>query len=71
MIDQMAGAGIVGEYKGSQAREVMMTLDQWDALQKQVADDLSAGYEADQMEGGMSNTDRGWIDEEAESPSYA
>jgi S-DNA-T family DNA segregation ATPase FtsK/SpoIIIE len=50
LIEQMAEAGIVGDYKGSQAREVNMTLDEWDALQKQVAADMQAGYEADQEE---------------------
>ncbi len=35
LIDQMALAGIVGDYKGSQAREVVMTLDQWDAIRAQ------------------------------------
>ncbi len=47
LIDQMAAAGIVGDYKGSQAREVTMTLEDWDALRSQVADDLTQGYEAD------------------------
>jgi S-DNA-T family DNA segregation ATPase FtsK/SpoIIIE len=32
LIDQMAAAGIVGEYKGSQAREVRMTPQQWESL---------------------------------------
>lgn len=31
LIDQMAEAGIVGAYKGSQAREVIMTLDEYEA----------------------------------------
>jgi S-DNA-T family DNA segregation ATPase FtsK/SpoIIIE len=48
LIDQMAEAGIVGEYKGSQAREVVMTLEEWEAVKAQVAADLAAGYEADQ-----------------------
>jgi len=34
LIDQMAAAGIVGVYKGSQAREVVMTLEQWEQVQK-------------------------------------
>jgi S-DNA-T family DNA segregation ATPase FtsK/SpoIIIE len=50
LIDQMAEAGIVGDYKGSQAREVLMTLDEWDELQEQVQADLSDNYEADQPE---------------------
>jgi len=35
LIDQMYEAGIVGEYKGSQAREVIITKDEWDALRRQ------------------------------------
>ncbi len=30
LIDLMADDGIVGEYKGSQAREVFLTLEEWD-----------------------------------------
>ncbi len=48
LIDQMSDAGIVGEYKGSQAREVAMTLGQWEKLQAQVSADLASGYAADQ-----------------------
>jgi DNA segregation ATPase FtsK/SpoIIIE, S-DNA-T family len=32
LIEMMAGSGILGDYKGSQAREVTMTVEQWDAL---------------------------------------
>jgi S-DNA-T family DNA segregation ATPase FtsK/SpoIIIE len=31
LIDIMADCGLVGDYKGSQAREVMMTLEDWEA----------------------------------------
>lgn len=48
LIDQMAAAGIVGDYKGSQAREVVMTLEEWDAMRTAAAVDMSRGYEADQ-----------------------
>jgi len=48
LIDQMAEAGIVGEYKGSQAREVMMTLDEWEALKAQVEREKTQGYAADE-----------------------
>jgi len=34
LIDQMYEAGIVGEYKGSQAREVIMAKEDWDAVRK-------------------------------------
>ncbi len=50
LVDQMAEAGIVGEYKGSQAREVMMTLDEWEAMKAQVAADIKEGYAADEDE---------------------
>ena len=32
LVDQMFEAGLVGEYKGSQAREVNVTKDEWEAL---------------------------------------
>jgi S-DNA-T family DNA segregation ATPase FtsK/SpoIIIE len=54
LIDQMAAAGIVGDYKGSQAREVVMTLEEWDAMRAAAAEDMSKGYEADQPD---SSTD--------------
>ena len=31
----MAEDGLVGDYKGSQAREVVVTLEQWRALKEQ------------------------------------
>lgn len=48
LIEQMAQAGLVGDHKGSQAREVFMTAEQWDALLAQ-----SAAEEAE--EDGMAN----------------
>ncbi len=35
LIDQMYEAGIVGEYKGSQAREVVLSKDEWAAIRGQ------------------------------------
>lgn len=35
LIDQMAMAGIVGDYKGSQAREVAITKEEWQAIKGQ------------------------------------
>jgi len=35
LIEQMYAAGIVGEYKGSQAREVVLSKDEWNALRTQ------------------------------------
>jgi hypothetical protein len=40
----MAAAGILGEYKGSQAREVLMTLKEYEALRAQMEKDAAAGF---------------------------
>ncbi|MEN6428393.1 MAG: DNA translocase FtsK 4TM domain-containing protein [Phycisphaerales bacterium] len=39
IIEMMAGAGILGDYKGSQAREVLMTLEDYEQFRK----DMDAG----------------------------
>ncbi len=44
MIEMMAAAGILGEYKGSQAREVMMTLDEYERIRERMDADAAAGY---------------------------
>lgn len=44
MIEMMAAAGILGEYKGSQAREVLMTAEEYEAIRDQMVDDAEAGY---------------------------
>jgi S-DNA-T family DNA segregation ATPase FtsK/SpoIIIE len=36
IIEMMAGAGILGEYKGSQAREITMTLEEYERVRKQM-----------------------------------
>ncbi len=36
IIEMMAAAGILGEYKGSQAREVMMTLEEYERVREQM-----------------------------------
>lgn len=38
LIDYMAEDGIVGPYNGSQAREVLITLDQWDRMRGRTAE---------------------------------
>jgi len=43
LIEQMAATGILGEYKGSQAREVNLTLEEWDAAQAQTQADAADG----------------------------
>jgi S-DNA-T family DNA segregation ATPase FtsK/SpoIIIE len=44
IIEMMAAAGILGEYKGSQAREVTMTLADYEALRSNMVADEVAGY---------------------------
>ena len=42
LIEQMAEAGIIGEYKGSQAREVSLTIEEWEALRAQAEADADS-----------------------------
>jgi DNA segregation ATPase FtsK/SpoIIIE, S-DNA-T family len=44
IIEMMAAAGILGEYKGSQAREVLMSLKEYEALRAQMEKDAAAGF---------------------------
>ncbi len=44
IIEMMAGTGLLGEYKGSQAREVVMTLEEYQAMKKNMIADEVAGY---------------------------
>jgi hypothetical protein len=39
----MAAAGIVGAYKGSQAREAQITIDEWEAMKAQMQSDAEDG----------------------------
>ena len=41
LVDQMAAAGIVGEHKGSVAREILISLEDWDEMQQLEADEDS------------------------------
>lgn len=43
LIEAMAAAGIVGEYKGSQAREATITLEEWEAIRAQQQRDAESG----------------------------
>ena len=48
LIEEMAAAGIVGAYKGSQAREVLITPDEWQVIKEQQANELRArAFEGD------------------------
>jgi DNA segregation ATPase FtsK/SpoIIIE, S-DNA-T family len=41
LIDMMGEAGIIGEYKGTVAREVVITPEEWDAMKAQAAEDAA------------------------------
>ena len=43
LIEAMAAAGIVGAYKGSQAREAQITIDEWEAMKAQMQNDAQDG----------------------------
>ncbi|UCE99099.1 MAG: hypothetical protein JSV82_07935, partial [Planctomycetota bacterium] len=43
MIEMMAAMGILGEYKGSQAREVIMTLKEYEKIRDRMEGDVEAG----------------------------
>lgn len=45
IIEMMASSGILGEYKGSQAREVLMTLEEYENVRAQMDADAEAGYQ--------------------------
>jgi S-DNA-T family DNA segregation ATPase FtsK/SpoIIIE len=48
LIEEMAAAGIVGEYKGSQAREVLITPEEWQAMKEAEANRIrTAALEGD------------------------
>ncbi len=43
LIEMMAQAGIVGEYKGTQSREATITVAEWDAMQSAAKSDAASG----------------------------
>ncbi|MHC4430449.1 MAG: DNA translocase FtsK, partial [Planctomycetota bacterium] len=45
IIEMMAASGILGEYKGSQAREVVMTREEYESIRQQMEADAEAGFE--------------------------
>ena len=50
IIEMMAAVGVLGEYKGSQAREVIMTLEEYERVREQLEAAAEAGYEGRQAE---------------------
>jgi S-DNA-T family DNA segregation ATPase FtsK/SpoIIIE len=43
LIEQMAASGILGDYKGSQAREVAITMEEWEAMLQARQQDQASG----------------------------
>ncbi|MFP4139023.1 MAG: DNA translocase FtsK 4TM domain-containing protein [Phycisphaerae bacterium] len=41
IIDQMSEAGLIGEHKGSQARECLITMEDWESMKANIAADQS------------------------------
>jgi S-DNA-T family DNA segregation ATPase FtsK/SpoIIIE len=62
MIEMMAALGVLGEYKGSQAREVMMTVEDWEQLRERISEQRTA-------DSGQSS-DRCTLNAESQSPDY-
>lgn len=52
LIDFMAEDGIVGEYNGSQAREVMISLEDWEVMSRAKAGELAAAIGGAAVPGG-------------------
>jgi S-DNA-T family DNA segregation ATPase FtsK/SpoIIIE len=73
MIEMMSAAGILGEYKGSQAREVTMTLKEYERAKEQMAADAAAGYadladeEPEEEYAGVIDSEDDYGDNEEES----
>ncbi len=61
MIETMAASGILGEYKGSQAREVMMTVEEYEQLLEEMNNEAAGAYDDD---------DDDEMGDEASEPAY-
>ncbi len=50
IIEMMAAMGVLGEYKGSQAREVMMTVEEYERVREQMEAEAERGHSAKERE---------------------
>lgn len=76
IIEMMAAAGILGEYKGSQAREVMMTLEEYERLRERMeaeakqeaaeADSSEPAYGFDKLTTSVSEGQREYVSTDSE-----
>jgi S-DNA-T family DNA segregation ATPase FtsK/SpoIIIE len=67
IIEAMAASGILGQYKGSQAREVLVTLEEYERLRQQMEADKKAGFSDMQSAGGCLTADDRTRDDEDKS----
>jgi len=69
IIEMMAAVGVLGEYKGSQAREVVMTVEEYEGIREQLESAGEAGYEdvpKDIVRGEDSSRAKGGLSSEPE-----
>ncbi len=70
LIEQMAAAGIVGDFKGSQAREVAVTAEEWEEMRNRgrtaVANEESPDASADE-DGSIDEEEDEWSEEDCDS----
>jgi len=68
IIEMMAAAGILGEYKGSQAREVMMTLEEYERVRKRMEEKAETeSFDADSSEPAYVNEgQQGYVSSDSE-----
>ncbi len=59
LIEAMASAGILGDHKNAQAREVAITIEEWEAMQAQMAADAAA---AEGQDGDSADSEAGDAD---------
>jgi S-DNA-T family DNA segregation ATPase FtsK/SpoIIIE len=63
MIEQMAALGVLGEYKGSQAREVMMTVEDWEQLRDELDKQKALDGEQKTEDGGQKIEETDYVNE--------
>ena len=63
MIEQMAALGVLGEYKGSQAREVMMAVEDWEELREQLDKQKTLDSEQSTEDAGQRTSEPGYFNE--------
>jgi S-DNA-T family DNA segregation ATPase FtsK/SpoIIIE len=60
LVDQMGLAGILSDHKGSVAREVLISLEDWQRM-KRLEDGLEASNAAEDLDGGFGDDDSGGV----------